>query len=307
MNTPQKSLQPEPELSHRQLLALGHFAGLAPRLMGVLLRRFGGLTEVLQATEADLRTIDHMTDEVVVQVQSAKDRMDEADAYVRGMAQRDIVLHGWFDRSYPECLKELNDPPMLLFVRGRLPSPGTKAVALVGTQTASNAGIELTSDLARRFVSAGVQVVSSMVGGIDSAAHLAARTADGVSFAILDGGFDSIEGEGKMPLAIDIVQKGGVISEYAPDVDPEDKHVGEVNRMVVGFSQAVVVTECYGDSVRTLDLLEFCHEIGKMVFVVIDPSRGKSADETSLQRALDCGAILLEGAERADDIIKSLV
>ena len=292
---------------YTQLLALGHYAGVKPRLFLALMKRFGDISAILGASVEDLQSIDDITDAMIAKVRSAADRLSEADSYARTMTQRDIALIGSLDEAYPQLLFELNDPPLLLFVRGKLPDGSAKRVALIGADEATAEGIELTSQVARRFADAEVQVLSSLKGGVAAAAHLACKTAGGRSYAVVEGGFDQLEGEGAMPLAIDIVQTGGVISEYAPEVEVAKAHKGEVNRLLVGLSQAVVVTEVYKDSGRTLDILQFCRDIGKLVFLVIDPFHGALADEKGLHAALDAGAIPLEGLDRVDDIVKALV
>jgi DNA processing protein len=202
---------------------------------------------------------------------------------------------------------DLNDPPMLLFYRGRLPDPVAKTVTVSGTRRASQRGQELTSRLAKIFATAGVQIVSTLGDGIDAAAHLGARAANGRSFAVTDVGFDSPILADKMPLAIDIVSEGGVISECAPDEEPDAESFRDTNRIVVALSQAVVVTEFYESSERTLDLLDCCAEIGKIAFVMIDDRWGALSDKTGLQRALDNGAIPMTGWDKVDGIIQSLV
>ena len=108
-------------------------------------------------------------------------------------------------------------------------------------------------------------------------------------------------------MAIDIIQSGGVLSEYAPDVPPRENQTQEANRLIAGLAQGVVVTEVYSDSNRTLDLLRACREVGKLTFIMTDPTRGALVDETSLNLALECGAVPIEGFDRVDNIIKSLV
>ncbi|MEW5994284.1 MAG: DNA-processing protein DprA, partial [Candidatus Zixiibacteriota bacterium] len=161
--------------------------------------------------------------------------------------------------------------------------------------------------VARRFAEHGVQVIASLARGIDAAAHIGAGAAEGVSFGILDGGFDHIEAKEEMPLAIDIAREGGIITEYPPDLEKSDKHLPAVNRLIVGLAQGVVVTEVYSYSTRTRDLLRFCRQIGKLAFLVIDPEHGALAEEESLAEAVACGAIPLTGLDKVDDIIRTLV
>ncbi|MCP4685671.1 MAG: DNA-processing protein DprA [bacterium] len=290
-----------------QVMALCRFGGVTPRMFEVLLRHFKTVPNILLAETVEIQEIEGITPEVAEKIAAAPETLQEADLYISGLAQREIALVSRLDPNFPELLFELNDPPPMLYFRGRLPKPGQKTVSLIGTREASGEGIEMTSRLAREFAAAGVQIVSSLVGGIDSAAHLAGSTAGGDTFAVTDCGIDHISQAEGVPLAIDIIRTGGVVSEYPPDTEASDATMPQTNRILAGLAQAVVVTEVYGGSVRTLDLLKSCSEIGKMVFFMIDPERGAYSDEAALGQAMDSGAIPIEGYDRIGDIIKSLV
>ena len=290
-----------------QLLALHKFGRITPRLFEVLFRHFGSLSEIISASHDAVAAVPGMTAEVAEQVSSAKDYLDDAETFALGFADRDIVISGRHGADYPSLLSELNDPPPLLFVRGHLPAADKRTVALVGADQATNDGMELTTRLAKQFAEKKIQIVSSLFGGIDYASHLGCRAAGGESFAVLDYGFDCLEGEEAVPLAIDVARNGGIISEYFPSQMPSDQTMIESNRLVAGLAQAVVVPECYSTSERTLDLLSFCNEIGKLSFLVVDPDHSPLFDESSLNHALKNGAVLMEGLEKVDDIVKVLV
>ena len=98
-----------------------------------------------------------------------------------------------------------------------------------------------------------------------------------------------------------------MISEYPPDTIYTDNSYKSTNRLLAAISQAVIFTEFYEDSKRTLDLLTCCSQIGKMVFVMINPEYGALTDEKSLNRAISCGAIPMVGLDKVDDIVVSLV
>ncbi len=290
-----------------QVLALTQGCGVNPRLFEALLRQFRTLEQIYLAEEEDFLGIDGLNAAVARQLDHAFEKLPEAAAMVQSLTDRDITLVSRFDDAYGQLLWELNDPPPLLMIRGAFPDPHKKSAAVVGTRTASAEGMALTSQIVKELIASEVQVISSLAGGIDAAAHLAARAADGHSFAVIDCGVDQIEQREGIPVAIDIVQGGGVISEYAPEFVATKKSGAEANRLIVGLAQAVVVTEAYGDSHRTLDILKACREIGKLTFVVIDSAQGAFADETSLGLAIECGAIPLDGLDKVDDIIRSLV
>ncbi len=289
------------------ILALSRYSGVSPRMFEALLRRFKTVESILLAEKEEILEIEGMTAKAAGRIAKAPQRLAEAGKFATSLNQREIELVTRLEEGFPELLLELNDPPSILYLRGRLPDPGRKTITLAGTRNASSEGIEMTSRLTRELTAAGVQVISSLKGGIDAAAHLACIAAGGASFALMDCGVDHLPQTEGIPLAIDIINSGGVISEYAPDTEADDTTLPQTNRLLAGMTQAVVVTEVYQDSTRTLDLLKSCNEIGKLVFFMIDPDHGAFSDESALANALDCGAIPIEGYEKIGDIVKSLV
>ncbi|MBU0982956.1 MAG: DNA-processing protein DprA [candidate division Zixibacteria bacterium] len=297
------SKYPEPV----RLLALCHLSGVTPRAFDMLFHHLGSLENILQSDREVFEQIDGITEDLAERASEASGRLDEAAVMYRSLREREIAVIDRFAPGYPVRWFELHDPPPLVFVRGRLPDPALKTVTLVGAGEASVEGMALTSRMAKTFAEHGVQVVSSLVGGNDMAAHLACKTAGGQSFAVLEAGFDQIGRKDLMPVAIDIANTGGVISEYMPDTEPSDLTPAESNRLMSGLGQAVVITEVYESSSRILDILVCCREIGKLVFFVIDPEHGALADESSLATAIENGAVPLAGFDKVGDIIKTLV
>lgn len=289
------------------LVALCTLGGVTPRLFELLFARFGDTERILKADTAALNAIGTISAPQVKRIASARERLEDAQRFLNRLSEREIKVISFFDESYGELLTELNDPPPVLYVRGVMPNRNQKSVTVIGTRNATAEGIELTTSVARKFGEADVQVISSLRGGIDAAAHLGARAGGGRSFAVIDTGFDQLADPEVMPLAIDIVANGGVISEYAPEQVSTNETLEQSNRLLVGMSQAVVVTEAYGDSVATMDLLSFCRMIGKIVFLVTDPIRGTMTDERSLEKALEFGAIPVRGLDKIDDIVRTLV
>jgi DNA processing protein len=289
------------------VLALCHLAGVQPRLFEVLIHLFGSPERILKADRNSLKAINGMTAEMAKRITDTAALLKQADELHRQLKERDIAVITRFDSGFPQLLFELNDPPPLLYIRGRIPDNNKKTVTLAGAENATNEGIELTVKLASAFAGAGVQVIASLSRGINASAHVGTRAADGVSYCVLDSGFDQIHPSEHIPLAIDVAQSGGVISEYPPEQTYTTESFKTSNRLLAGLAQAVVITELYHDSTRTLDLLSFCRQIGKLAFIMIDPERGALADEGSLAEAVSCGAIPLAGLGKIGDIIKALV
>ena len=102
------------------------------------------------------------------------------------------------------------------------------------------------------------------------------------------------------------MQNGGLLTEFTEDVEYENENNISSNRILAAISQAVIITEFYKDDPFVYDILDCCSQIGKMVFVLIDP-RFNLVDTESLNYAVKCGAVPLVGLDKLDDITKSLV
>jgi len=290
-----------------RVLALCRFSDVKPRLLEVLIRHYGSLERLFKADAGSLMAIAGMTTETANRIAKAGSHLPEAEAYYTRLQENNTRLVTRFDDHYPQRLFELNDPPTIMFYRGSLPGEDTRTVALAGGRNATNEGIELTVEVAKRFAEAGVQVVSSISPGIDSAAHLGSRAGKGLSYAVLQSGLDNIYPEDNRPLAVDIVKNGGLLSESAPEEEFQEDNYKASNRVVAALSQAVVTTEFYHDSHGAMDLLKCCSQIGKLAFIVIDPRYGALADKESFNLAVTYGAIPMVGLDKIDDIIQSLV
>ncbi len=288
-------------------VALCRFADVSPRLFEALLHYFGNLDRIVRADSGGLMAIDKIGVETANEISQVSQYFEDAEVFLKVMDQKGIKVTTRFDDEYPESLFELNDPPPILYVRGKLPLSRKKSVALIGADQPTNEGIELTITTADFFTKAKVQVLSSLYRGIDTAAHLGCQRANSTSFAVTETGLEEIRADEVVPVAIDIAKEGGLISDFSPEAEFADENYRQSNRLLVGMSQAVVVTEIYSHSKRTLDLLEFCHQTGKLTFLLIDPGKGALADEDALANAVKNGALPMLGLDKLDDIVKSLV
>jgi len=240
-------------------------------------------------------------------VSQASQQLAISEKYLDDLSKRDIQVVTRFAEDYPPLLFELNDPPPLLYVRGQLPDQKRKIVTIAGSSSASEDGIRIAVELARRLTADDVQIVATLSAGGGASAHLGGQAGKGATFAVIDSGLDHIQPSENLPVAIDIAQTGGVFGEYPPDVEPADDNYEQANRILAAISQAVIVTEVYQNSKVTLDLLDCCSQIGKLTFLMVDPAPGALVDETSLDQANRCGAIPMIGFDKVAEIVRSLV
>jgi DNA processing protein len=171
-------------------------------------------------------------------------RAFDEDRYRRDLERRDVRFVGRSDRGFPARLATIHDPPPGLFVRGRAPLDllARPAVAVVGARACSSYGTAVALALGRELAAAGVVVVSGLARGVDAAAHRGALES-GVTVAVLGCGVDRDYPRAHASLAAAIAQRGLILSEYAPGVDPAPWRFPARNRIVAGLAQATVVVE----------------------------------------------------------------
>ncbi len=143
--------------------------------------------------------------------------------------------------GFPACLAATADPPLGVFVRGRVPDG--RAVALVGARRATAYGREVAEYLGRELSRAGVTVVSGMARGVDAAAHRGALAGGGPTVAVWGAGPDRPYPPEHAALAEEIAARGCLLTEYPPGCPPLPQHFPERNRIIAGLSEAVVVVE----------------------------------------------------------------
>lgn len=169
-------------------------------------------------------------------------REAENDSFL--LSATDAKVVAVVQAAYPPQLREIFDPPFLLFVRGALPSPNDPQVAIVGTRAPTSAGRDAARALAAECADSGVPVVSGLALGVDGEAHAGAVDASGATVAVLGSGIDSIYPRAHKSLAARILEGGGaLVSEYPPRTEPRKYHFPARNRIISGLSRSVVVVE----------------------------------------------------------------
>jgi DNA processing protein len=167
-----------------------------------------------------------------------------ADLEAAAAARLGIALVALGDSRYPILLRRICDPPPVLYARGPLPEEDDAAtVAVVGSRAATMAGRTLARAMARDLAAWGVTVVSGLARGIDTAAHEGTLDAPGRTVAVLGCGLDRTYPAENERLAGRIAESGAVVSEFALGTPPLPEHFPRRNRVIAGWSQAVVVVE----------------------------------------------------------------
>ena len=283
----------------KSIVAISLLKNMGPVAFKRLLETFGSVSKILKAPENKLRKfrgkggIDYSEFKSKRLFEMAEEEIQKA-----GSEGAEIISR--LDKRYPAALKEIHDPPILLYVKGRLPSESVPKVAIVGSRVASLYGIRTAETISRGLAEAGVAVVSGMAVGIDSAAHQGALSADGVTIAVLGGGLSKLYPQENKKMAYEIVKKGAVISEYPLEMSPRPAYFPIRNRIISGLSSAVLVVEAKEKS-GALITVDLALEQGRDVFAV--PGNVDSARSGGTNSLLKQGA---KFAVSADDILEEL-
>lgn len=167
---------------------------------------------------------------------------DSARERIRRAEQLDIRALGRSHPEFPEALRQIASPPLVLWVRGRL--EGAAGVAIVGSRKASDRSLDLAHRLAAAAASAGVTVVSGLAYGIDAAAHEGALAGGGPTVAVLASGVDRPSPAGNRGLARRILASGGAcVAEHPPGTEARAYHFPGRNRLISGLARLAVIVE----------------------------------------------------------------
>ncbi len=203
------------------------------------------------------------------------------------------------DADYPKALRDIPDPPVVLYVRGVL-AVEDAAVALVGSRRASLYGLEVAERLAYELAARGVTIVSGLARGIDGAAHRGALKAGGRTVAVLGNGLSDVYPPEHAALAEQIASRGAIVSEYPMRMAPLAQNFPRRNRLISGLSLGVVLVEAAQRS-GALVTCDCALEQGREVFAI--PGRINSVTSQGTHQLLRDGAKLVTCAE---DILEEL-
>ena len=251
-----------------------------------LLEQFGSPEAIWQADRQAFVDIPRLN-------KNKLDALMEKDLTVAEHIQADCLKQGiqiltLFDEAYPELLRNIPDPPLVLYVRGTLPDFTDRlSISIVGTRNCTRYGKQAAWHFAGNLAQRGVIIVSGMALGIDGTANRAAIEAGGETVAVLGCGVDVCYPWQHKQLMEDIVRHGAVISEYPPGTEPFGKNFPVRNRIITGLGQGTLIVEAPKKS-GALISADLALEQGRDVFAVPgDINRPSSAG---------CNARIRQGA-----------
>ena len=280
-------------------LALSRVKGLGGVSFKKLAAHFADPTEAFAASARDLERIPGLGQGVIHGLLhfSAWNQIDEEISRIESAG---VAIVPFTDPSYPARLRMIPDPPPFLYVKGRLRADDERAVAIVGSRSASEYGCRVARDLSRGLASLGFTVVSGMARGIDGVAHETALSAGGRTIAVLGSGVDRAYPPEHGELYRRIGENGAVVSELPIGASPMAFNFPARNRLISGLSLGVVVVEATEKS-GSLITASLALEQGREVFAV--PGEAGASRSRGTHRLIRQGAKLVESVE---DIVEEI-
>jgi DNA processing protein len=244
-----------PDDERRDALAFAHLPGVGCVAFREAVERHGSASDAFRRRRQDAET---------------RSALQAADAVLATAASRDIHLLVFGDRDYPECLRDLPDPPAILYALGRRELLERHRVGIVGTRHASPGGERIAHQMAAMLAGADAVVVSGMALGIDGAAHRGALDAGGGTIAVLGSGVDRPYPPVHRALHARIVQAGLILSEAPIGSHPILGSFPRRNRIIAALSETLVVIEA-GERSGALITARQALELGRTVGAVPGP------------------------------------
>ena len=279
--------------SREALVALNLLPDIGPVRVRNLLSRFGSAQAVLVATQGDLLQVDKVGVKAANNINRWRELVD-LDCELKRIDQFGATIITTDDSTYSALLREIYDPPLVLYARGELRPNDAHAIAMVGTRQSTLYGRQTAERLARKLAASGVTVVSGGARGIDSAAHEGALRSGGRTIAVLGTGLDIVYPAENVKLYERIAEQGAVITQF-PFGRRGDKQSFPIrNRIVAGMTQGTVVVEANRAS-GALITANFAAEYGRTVYAV--PGRIDSPRSAGCHDLIKDGAQLCESAE----------
>jgi len=267
--------------------------GIKAREKIILLETPGFEDNLFVQSKRDVEKIINREIKTFWDISDLQDRAGRIDTTCR---MRGIKWISWKNTDYPPLLREMYDPPSVIYFRGKLPDPEKPLLGIVGTRKPSREASEQAYKIAGNIARAGISVVSGLAFGIDSMAHRGNLAGNAPGFAVLGSGIDEIYPSANRPLAKRILDSGGsLISEYPPGTAPSKWSFPARNRIISALSRSVLIVEAPEKS-GALITAAFALEQGKDLWVASSGAQEGPHDRRGTIKLANDGAEIIYSA-----------
>lgn len=250
----------------RYWIWLSRVEGLNPKVLNELLEKYKDPKAIWNRTKEELIQ-EGMKEAYADKITNVTYRVG-LDRYLEYMKNNNIDIINIYDKNYPNKLKEIYDPPIVLYVKGNKKILNEKSMAIVGCRLCTKYGEIQAKKLAYNLSMNNINVISGLARGIDSFAHKGCLMSTGKTIAVVGCGLDRVYPKENKILFNQIINQGGaIVSEYVIGIKPLARNFPRRNRIISGLSDGVIVVEAREKS-GTLITVDFALEQGKDVYAV---------------------------------------
>ncbi len=224
-------------------LALNFTSGVGTVTLRNLVNYFGSSQAVLEASETDLKSVDGIGNKLSNTIKNNQLAYERAEREIAIAKKHNIQLLTFSDEAYPRRLKECYDAPAVLYYRGNADLNSSRVVSIVGSRKATHYGKGLCDELVEALTDYNVIVISGLAYGIDSFAHKASVSHGIPTVGVLGHGLDQIYPASNRSLAKDMLENGGLLTEFSFNAKLERQNFPQRNRIIAGMADVVIVVE----------------------------------------------------------------
>lgn len=239
---------------------------IGAKVQNELIQKYKTPEEIFRLTKDKLQENNNLESEKI-EIILDKSYRENLDKYLEYMEKNGIKMITIEDEEYPQNLRNIYDPPVVLYIKGNEDILKNHSIAIIGSRNCSSYGKQIAKQFAYNLSKNNINIISGLAKGIDSSAHLGAIEANKSTIAVVGCGLDRVYPEENIVIFNKIINKGAVISEYIIGTKPEKTNFPARNRIISGISDGVLVVEA-GKKSGTFITVDFALEHGKNVYSI---------------------------------------
>ena len=248
------------------LIALNQIEKIGDRRIYELIKHYESVENIFEDKEKDLKELIEKKFKLKPLVFSKNEILDKAENIIKKSKEHEIGILSLFDREYPFNLKQIDNPPYILYYKGDLRKLRRNSVSMVGTRNPTNESKKYAFDMASRLSALNITVVSGMAKGIDKEAHLGAISSLVNTVAVLGNGIDIVYPSENVKVYNKLIESGIVVSEFEVGRSPDRINFPRRNRIISGLSYATIMVEASSKS-GALITVDYALNQGREVYI----------------------------------------
>lgn len=258
-----------------------------------LLNKFNKIEKIFNASQIELLKIEDINLLDISEIEKSKD-IFLIEKYENYINKNKIEVININDKRYPQSLKKIYDPPVVMFAKGNLDLLHSKSIAIVGSREADEYGLKQSYDIAYNLANNNITIISGLAKGIDKMSHIGAINANGNTIAVIGSGLDIVYPKENYEVYKRIIKEGLILSEFVVGTKPNASHFPMRNRIISALSGGILVVQARKKS-GAMITVDFALEYGKDVYAI--PGNIDSALSEGCNLLIKDGAKLVSSYE----------